>query len=153
MILTMQTREKRLEYRKKYYEKNRYELCKNTINDFSHKRIAFFYRNYKEEIDEYLLKYPYDEYGDKIIKYYLYRMEIYKSKAVYDDCYDAGMTAYLYSVYICAATAKDYVVPYIKKVVNIYIKCALVVANETKNICKENNFIPVYLDKDNGRTF
>ena len=111
----MQTREDRLEYRKKYYQKHRYELCKKTINDIAYNRIAFFYKNYKKEIDNYLLKYPYEEYGDKIIKYYLYRMEIYKTNSVYDDCYDAGMTAYLYSVYICASTAKDYVIPYIKK--------------------------------------
>jgi len=139
--------ESRKEYRKKYYQEHRYDLCKNLINDGTHKRLILLYENHGNEINKYLLKYPFDEFGDKTIKKHLYRMQIYKSNSIYDDCYDAGMTAYLYSVYQCASTAKDYVVPYINKVVRIYILCAIVVANEVKNICKENNFKTIYLDK------
>ena len=140
----------KLAYSRKYYKENRYDLCKKTIGDYSYKRIAALYKTHKTEIDAYLLKYPFEEYGDKVIKYYLRRESIKKSNFLYDDCYDAGIVAYLYSVYICAATSKDYVIPYIKKVVRKFIMCAIVVANETKNICKENGFDRVYFDKFNG---
>lgn len=65
-----------------------------------------------------------------------------------DDCYEAGMLAYLYSIHRCAAMGCDYTVRYIRKMVRIYMICALVVYHDVKNLCQTNGFHEIQLDAD-----
>ena len=92
--------------------------------------------------------YPFEEYGEIFIIRALRRYGIYPAHGMYADCYDAGMLAYLYSIHRCAFMGYTYTEPYIKKMVRIYIICAIAVYKETKNLCRVNGFTEIRLDAD-----
>lgn len=102
---------------------------------------------YSEEVKKLLVEYPFEKCGEKLIKNIIYQYNIRNYSYEYDECFDAGMQAYLYSIHRCAAIKCFYVESYIKKVMRIYIKCAIVICNESRNICKENGFKNVELDQ------
>ena len=104
--------------------------------------------NNRDRVDEYIARYPFEEYADSYIRKQLSIYKVYKSHSHYDDCFDAGMMAYLYSIHRCAEMSYSHVEPYIKKLIRIYIICAIVVHNDSKNLCKENNFSEVRLDSE-----
>lgn len=91
-------------------------------------------------------RFPYEEYGERLIKIALRQYGIRVNSYEYTECADAGMMAYMYSINRCAVINCIYVEAYLNKVIRIYIKCALVIYNEYKNICKEHNFKLVELD-------
>ena len=65
-----------------------------------------------------------------------------KNSYQYKECYDACLTAYLYSLYHCAISAKrekeGYIMAYIRKLMRIYIIAALTVHDDASNLCKIN---------------
>lgn len=58
------------------------------------------------------------------------------------------MLAYLYSIHRCAFMSYNHVAAYIKKMIKIYIICALVVYDDSKNLCKANGFKEIKLNAD-----
>jgi len=144
-----QEHQKRTKQRKReYYEKNKYILCNKTINVYCIAKIEKVRSTYKDRVDEYINLYPFEEYADRYIKKQLFICKVYKAHSHYDDCYDAGMMAYLYSIHRCAEMTYSHVEPYIKKLIRIYIICAIVIHNDSKNLCKSNNFSEVRLDSE-----
>ena len=85
---------------------------------------------------------------DKYIKRELFLRKILPSHGHYDDCYSAGMTAWLYSVHRCAAMRYNHTVAYIRKMIKIYITCALVIYHDAKNLCRVNGFREIRLNAD-----
>jgi hypothetical protein len=136
------------EQRKSYYEKNRYTICYKTLNEGCFKSMERVRQLCPERILEYFERYPFEMYAEKQIKRQLYRNGINPSRDQYAECYDAGMLAYLYSIHRCAALNCDYVIPYVLKMIRIYVICALVVSNETRNLCRKNGFTEFRLDRD-----
>jgi hypothetical protein len=134
--------------RREYYDKNKYTLCNNTINVYCIAKIEKVRSLYMDRVGEYINRYSFEEYADSYIRKQLSIYKINKSHSHYDDCYDAGMMAYLYSVHRCAEMSYSHVEPYIKKLIRIYIICAIVIHNDSKNLCKENNFSEVRLDSE-----
>lgn len=102
-------------------------------------------------IDELYKEYSYEEYFQvnflRVCRYYRVRKNSYQ----YQECYDAAMTAYLYSLYHCAVSAKKeeagYVVAYIRKLMKIYVIAALTISDEANNICRIHKFRRI--DSDN----
>lgn len=136
------------EKRRQYYETNKYALCHRTLNIYCVNKIEKIRILCPEKADDYISRYPFEEYADQYIKKRLAIHKVTTSHSHYHDCYDAGMIAYLFSVHRCAEMSYDHVVPYIKKLVRILINCALVIHDDTKNLCRENGFREVRLDAE-----
>lgn len=103
-----------------------------------------------DKIEKMFLEYNYEMYFRKNFNVLCAKFHIRKDTYYYQECYDASQLAYLYSIYQCSI--KDirgkecYVLAYIKKVMKIYFIEALVIADDAKNLCIENNFERLYDD-------
>jgi len=136
------------ERRRKYYENNKYAICNKTINVYCINKIKKVKGLYGDKVKEYTRRYPFEVCADPYIRKKLATYRIYSSHSQYDDCYDAGMMAYLYSIHRCAEMSYSHTIPYIKKVIGIYIVCAMVVHSDMKNLCQENGFREIRLDAE-----
>ena len=134
--------------------RNKIGVYKKTISDYAYRSIESIKNQFPEAVERYLKLYPFEQYGHKVIANTLSRNRIFPSHGEYADCFEAGMIAYLYSVHRCASMNCDYTVPYIRKMVRIYIVCALVIYNDAKNLCRINGFREIRLDTDSaGRRY
>ena len=152
--------ERAAEYRRKYYGRDKdlrrrpddsdrnVKDCQRTLSQYSYKSIETIQAQFPEIVAQYLARYPFEPYGDSAIRRTLHRRSISPAREEYDDCYEAGMLAYLYSIHRCAAMGCDYTVPYICKIVRIYIVCALAVYHDARNLCRQNGFREIRLDTD-----
>lgn len=124
------------------------KACKKTLNEYLYNSLERDRKRNSEKIQEYFMQYPFDEYGERAIKRRLGWFGIHKNKAMYDDCYDAGVMAYMYSIHRCGSSGYNYFLPYFYKMIRIYILCALIIYNDSKNICKINGMKQIYIDKE-----
>ena len=134
--------------RRKYYEDNKYRICNHTLNCYCTKSIEQIRGVCLDTVNDYINRYPFEDYAERYINRELYLRKIYPSQSRYADCYDAGMLAYLYSIHRCAAMQYNHTAPYIKKMIRIYIICAIVVYDETNNLCRVNGLREIRLDAD-----
>lgn len=139
-------REQRKVRQRQYYEKNRYRLCDYSLNHYCPKAIGQIVRLCPEAVNEYYNQYPFEEYGEPSIQRQLRCYRIFSDQARYQDCYDAGMLAYLFSIHRCAYLGVENVRAYINKMIRIYVICALVIYDDARNLCKVNGFKEVRLD-------
>ncbi len=131
-----------------YYERNRYELCRRRIGEECYRAMEKVMAVCPERIERYLEQWPFEAYAARRIKSQLWWWHIYPQHKLYDDCYDAGMLAYLYSIYRCAMMEYQNVNQYIAKMVRIFIVCALNAGREAENLCRENNLRLYHMDHD-----
>lgn len=131
-----------------YYERNRYELCRRRIGEECFRAMEKVKTVCPERIERYLEQWPFDAYADRRIKRQLWWYRIHPQHQLYDDCYDAGMLAYLYSIHRCAMMEYQYVNQYIAKMVRIFVICALNAGRETEHLCREHNLRLRHLDHD-----
>ena len=136
------------EKRRKYYEENKYRICNYILNCYCLKAIEQIRASCPSEVSIYMQRYPFEEYAEAFIRRALHRYNIYRSHGMYDDCYDAGMLAYLYSIHRCAVMQYTYTQAYIKKMIRVYIICAIVVYQESKNVCRVNGLREIHLDTE-----
>lgn len=141
-------RERILLHKKQYYEINRYMLCNRMLNEYCFRSMERIKQQYPEKVQQNLSQYPFDEYAERRIKKQLREKAIYSSQEIYVDCYDAGMLAYMYCIHRFSVIDCKYANAYMKKVIRIFINCAMVVFKETQNICRANNFSEYRIDKD-----
>jgi len=104
-------------------------------------------------VDIYMEKYPFDEFAERAIRIRIAHHGIHKGRSEYADCYDAGMLAYMYTMHRCAAMNYDHVIPYLLKMIRVYVLCALVIYNDSRNLCKLNNFREINIDNDNAQRY
>ena len=135
------------EKRKQYYQKHRIEICKKIMGIYCERSIEKIQKVYSREVQDLFHEYPFEEYGERLIIIILRQYGIRDNSYEYAECFETGVMAYLYSINRFAVIKRIYVKAYIKKVIKIYIKCALVICNESKNICNENGFKHVELDQ------
>ena len=133
---------------REYYAKNRYEICRNSLNTYCVESIRSIGDICKERVNEYTERYPFETYADPYIERTLRERRISPNNPRYDECYSAGMFAYLYSIHRCALMQYSHVESYIKKMIKVYFVCAIVVYNETNNICKANGLRHIQLDAE-----
>ena len=136
------------EKRRKYYQENKYRICNRVLNCYCLKAIEQIRASCPGKVGSYMRQYPFEEYAEVFIRRALCRYNIYRTHGMYDDCYDAGMLAYLYSIHRCAAAQYTHTQAYIKKMIRIYIICAMVVYQESKNICRVNGLRETCLDAE-----
>lgn len=129
-----------------YYERNRQELCRRRIGEECFRAMEKVRMVCPERIEWYLEQWPFDAYADRRIKSQLWWWHIYPQHYLYDDCYDAGMLAYLYSIHRCAMMEYQHVDQYIAKMVRIFVICALNIGRDAENLCRENGLRPYHLD-------
>ena len=65
--------------------------------------------------------------------------------------YDAGMLAYLYTIHRCALLECDYVMPYLRKMIRINIRCARIVYRDSHNLCAINHLSEVRIDAEHAQ--
>lgn len=129
-----------------YYERNRWKICNYFINIYMPKAIDTIHKKIPEKVSVLYQKYPYETYGDLPIKRRLRICKIKENQMEYQECYDAAMEAYLYSIHRCAFCDYEYVAYYIKKMISVAIICGINIAQESKHLCKVNGFKQVNLD-------
>lgn len=138
------------EKRRKYYEANKITICTNTLNKYCVNKIQKIRDSCGDKIADYIKRYPFEKCAERYLRKQLHIFKIHPSVSHYDDCFSAGMMAYLYSIHRCAEMSYDHVEPYIKKLIRIYIICALVIHNDAKNLCRENGFSEIRLDAESS---
>ena len=133
---------------REYYAENRYERCRHSLNSYCVESIRSIGDTCKERVNEYTQRYPFEIYADPYIERMLRKKRISPNNPRYDECYSAGMFAYLYSIHRCALMKYSHVESYIKKMIKVYFVCAIVIYNETNNLCKTHGFRHVQLDAE-----
>ena len=119
--------------------------CSDEINVYAYRSMERIGDSFDHEIRIYYGRFPFESFGEPYIKRELWRQSICKNNAEYDECYDAGVLAYLYSIHRCAVLHCEYVPSYIQKMVRIYIHCAHIVYGDLDNLCRVNGFRQVNL--------
>lgn len=122
------------------------EICKKTIGVYCETSIEKIQKTHFEEVKELFDLFPYEKYGERLIKKVLSQLDIKPNSYEYAECFDAGMMAYIYCINRFAVIKCVYFEAYLNKVIKIYAKCALIICRESRNICKENNFKLVELN-------
>lgn len=147
-------KERRREYSRQYYKKNYLEICKKTIDVYCESSIDRIKKTHFEEVNELYGVFPYEKYGERFINKALSQLGVGSNDYEYTECMDAGMMAYMYCIHRFAVIKCVYTNAYLNKVIKIYVKCALVVCRESRNICKKHNFKLIELDNiDNTDKF
>jgi len=141
-------REEKKEKQRQYYEKNRHHICDNVLNRYGPKAMDQINKLCPDTVNEYCNRYPFEEYGEPLIIKLLNHYKIFSYQARYHDCFEAGMLAYLFSMHRCAYLGIKNVKAYINKMIRIYVICALTIYDDTKNLCKANDFKEVRIDAD-----
>lgn len=121
---------------------------KKTLNEYLYNSMKRDKERNEAQIQHYFIQYPFEQFGERAIKQKLKRFGIHKNKAMYDDCYDAGVMAYMYSIHRCGASGYDYFIPYLYKMIRIYILCALIIYNDSYNICRINNMKQICVNRE-----
>lgn len=129
-----------------YYERNRQEICRRRIGEECFRAIEKVKITCPERVERYLEEWPFDAYADRRIKSQLRWWRIDPQHSLYDDCYDAGMLAYLYSIHRCAMMEYRHVNQYIAKMVRVFVVCALNAGRDAEALCRENNLRLCSLD-------
>lgn len=111
---------------------------------YSYNSINRIIEEYELNIEELCGEFSYEEYFEQNFRRVCYYYQVKKSSYQYQECYDACLTAYLYSLYHCAISPKrnkkGYTIAYIRKLMRIYTIAALTVCNDANNLCRVNGF-------------
>ena len=139
-------KDKRREYSRQYYEKNYLEICKKTLGIYCETSIEKIQKTHSEEVNRLFDEFPYEKYGERLIKNVLNQLDIKPNSYEYAECIEAGMMAYVYCINRFAVIKCVYIEAYLNKVIKIYVKCTLIICRESQNICRENKFKLIELD-------
>lgn len=123
------------------------EQYAKVIGEYNDRAIEKVRRKCAERVEALYIKFPFDGFAEKRLGQLLRKYRIDPHCGCYDDCYSAGMMAYLYSVHRCAYMKYENVEGYIAKMLRIYLICAIVAYKDSQNLCEENGFCEVRLDR------
>lgn len=104
-----------------------------------------------DRVNAYFEKFPFETVAECAIRRRLAQFGIRPHHAEYDDCYDAGMLAYLYTMHRCAALDCDYAIPYLMKMIRVYIRCARIVYRDSHNLCAISGLHEVRIDAEGAQ--
>lgn len=131
-----------------YYIKNRVKICKRQVDIYMPNSIKKIGLIIPDEIMNLYNLYPFDVYGDPYLKAKLKDYGIRKSDLAFDECYDAAMIGYIYSIHRCAYMKYAHIENYIKFMIRCCIKIGVVLAYKERYAMSNNNFKIVYLDDE-----
>ena len=96
------------------------------------------------------LHYPFETVCEPYMKWLCVRYRIRQHAYLYQECFDAVMLAYMYSICRCSLLPDrdnaEHVKEYIKKLMKIYVIAAITISNDSQNLCIENGFRQVNCD-------
>lgn len=101
-----------------------------------------------EKVKDYYVRYPFEVYGAPVIRKKLALCNIRREQQEYQECYDAAMVGYLYSIHRCAWKNYDYVEAYIRKMVSVCIILGWNLAHEMQYLCHTNQLQHISLDDE-----
>lgn len=136
-----------LEYKRAYWRANRRRLSR-MLEGYMLSAMERIYAACPERVAEYLERWPYERYGEAQTARALRRAHVFPGHALHDDCVDACMLAYMYSVYRCAYMGYEHTEQYILKLLRIAVANALIAGDETAAICEANGFTRFELDRE-----
>lgn len=121
---------------------------------YTYRSMERIRQEHPEQVAYYLEQYPFDKAVERAVLSALRRYRISPGDAIFADCYDAGMLAYLYSIHRCAAMNYSHVIPYIRKMIRLYVGQARFLSRDLSLLCAENDLRPTYLDSGSlGRRY
>lgn len=127
-------------------------IYKKLLSDYSYNAIDRMKNRYSDAIDEMYKQYSYNEYLQPYFKHLCYIYRIRENAYLYQECLDAAMLAYMYSICRCSILKdrdnSEHVKAYIWKMVKIYFVAAIVISNDSGILCKENGFRQVNCNED-----
>lgn len=138
--------ERKKEYDREYYNKNRVRICKRVVDEYMPRVIRETRQLMSDQVLQMYEKYPYDEYGAPYVARMLKQYGIAKHRMEYDECTEIAMVGYMYSVNRCAFMNYDHVENYIKHMIKCCIKMGLVLAKSDLNSMYKENYTAVYFD-------
>lgn len=131
-----------------YFRKNRIQLYKKLLDVYSYNAIKRIQNKNIYDIDVMFSKYTYEVYFEKNFRRLCRIYNVRKNAYKYQECFDASQLAYMYCIHQCSIKElrhnEFYVWSYIRKVMRIYFVAALVIADDAKNLCEENDFRRLY---------
>lgn len=116
-----------MEKSKEYYQKNKKKCCEYTIREGCDRAIERDRMRASERAQKLMVQFPYENYE----RYFAYRIRkygVHEHKYAWQECVEASFSAYLCSIYRCAAENYAHVDRYIKKMGRIFICCAVVLS-------------------------
>lgn len=131
----------------KYRQRHRVSISRKTIGEYCYRTIEQIQQKCPKKVERLLEQYPFEGFALHRLRRQLRYFHIYPSQARYDDCYDAGMMAYLYTIHRCAYMGYSYVEAYMAKLIRIYLICAIIIFPDAQNLCRENNLRELNLDQ------
>ena len=83
------------------------------------------------------------------------RRRIYwENNLAYQECYEAVILAYMYSISRCVYSKIENVEGYIRKMIRISFVWGITIFDEGRNICSQNGFSRVHVDSpENSRKY
>lgn len=101
-------------------------------------------------IDRMYQRYPFDECCMPYLKWLCRRYGVRQNAYLYQECFDAVMLSYLYSICRCSLLEdredERHVTAYIKKLMKIYLIVAMTISDDGRNLCRENGFRQINCD-------
>lgn len=137
----------RQKYRQNYFQRYSVSISQKTIREYCYRAIKRVQQECPEKLERLLEQYSFEGFASKCLRKQLQHLHIYPSQARYDDCYDAGMMAYLHTIHRCAYMGYSHVEAYMAKIIRIYLLCAAIAFRDTQNLCRENNLRELNLDQ------
>ncbi len=141
-------KEKLAAAKKKYWEEHKYEICRQKMDVYYYDAIQKAGELYPEKIQKLFRQFSFEQYAQRQIDKELRWRRISPSSALYAECYDAGMLAYLYSIHRFALIDCQKPDRYILKMIRILVVCALIVSKETQNLCRKNGLTEIRLNRE-----
>lgn len=124
------------------------EKYAKVIGEYNDRAIEKVRWKCAEKVDVLYSTFPFDGFTEKRLRLLLRKYRVFPNHGCYDDCYSAGMMAYLYSIHRCAYMGYKNVEGYIAKMLRIYLICAIIVYKDSQNLCHENGFQEIRIDQD-----
>ena len=132
-----------------YYLKNRVRLCEKQVDVYMPNSIRKIGKMIPEKILELYNLHPFEKY-DSYLLAKLKTSGIKSSDIAFDECYEAAMIGYMYSIHRCAYMNYEHIENYIKFMIRCCIKFGVVLANKERYNIKDQDMKIVYLDSENN---
>ncbi len=140
-------REELLAKKHEYYLKNRLRICRDALERYVPDAVEKIAAQCPEAVAECAARWPYEDF-EPGIRRCIARLGIRPGALEYDDCFEAGMLAWLYGVHRCALMGYEHVGAYVGRVTAILVRCAAAAALETEAILAEHGLKRWELDRD-----
>ena len=140
-------REELLAKKHEYYLKNRLRICRDALERYVPDAVEKIAAQCPEAVAECAARWPYEDF-EPGIRRCIARLGIRPGALEYDDCFEAGMLAWLYGVHRCALMGYEHVGAYVGRVTAILVRCAAAAALEAEAILAEHGLKRWELDRD-----